>query len=42
MPEHSEHRKLPYTARQIYDLVADVGALSRIPALDGGGAHPVA
>jgi len=25
MPEHTEHRKLPYTARQIYDLVADVG-----------------
>ncbi len=24
MPRHSEHRKLPYTARQIYDLVADV------------------
>jgi coenzyme Q-binding protein COQ10 len=24
MPRHTEHRKLPYTARQIYDLVADV------------------
>ena len=24
MPRHSEHRTLPYTARQIYDLVADV------------------
>ncbi len=24
MPRHSEKRKLPYTARQIYDLVADV------------------
>jgi coenzyme Q-binding protein COQ10 len=24
MPRHSENRKLPYTARQIYDLVADV------------------
>ena len=24
MPTHSEKRKLPYTARQIYDLVADV------------------
>lgn len=26
MPTHSETRKLPYTARQMYDLVADVGA----------------
>lgn len=26
MPSHSEKRKLPYTARQMYDLVADVGA----------------
>jgi coenzyme Q-binding protein COQ10 len=25
MPTHSEHRVLPYSARQIYDLVADVG-----------------
>ena len=25
MPTHSEKRKLPYTARQMYDLVADVG-----------------
>lgn len=24
MPAHSETRKLPYTARQMYDLVADV------------------
>jgi len=24
MPRHTEHRKLPYTAHQIYDLVADV------------------
>jgi coenzyme Q-binding protein COQ10 len=24
MPTHSEKRKLPYTARQMYDLVADV------------------
>ena len=28
MPTHSEIRKLPYTARQMYDLVADV---SRYP-----------
>lgn len=26
MPEHRETRQLPYTARQIYDLVADVEA----------------
>jgi coenzyme Q-binding protein COQ10 len=26
MPRHSETRRLPYTARQMYDLVADVGA----------------
>jgi coenzyme Q-binding protein COQ10 len=24
VPRHSEHRVLPYTAKQIYDLVADV------------------
>ena len=26
MPKHAETRILPYTARQMYDLVADVGA----------------
>ncbi|GGH25409.1 coenzyme Q-binding protein COQ10 [Cribrihabitans marinus] len=26
MPTHSETRHLPYTAQQMYDLVADVGA----------------
>lgn len=26
MPTHSETRQLPYTARQMYDLVADVAA----------------
>ncbi|PJE25679.1 coenzyme Q-binding protein COQ10 [Pseudooceanicola antarcticus] len=26
MPTHSETRKLPYTAQQMYDLVADVSA----------------
>ncbi len=26
MPTHSERRNLPYSARQMYDLVADVGA----------------
>ncbi len=26
MPTHSEKRKLPYTAQQMYDLVADVAA----------------
>ena len=26
MPRHAENRKLPYTAQQIFDLVADVGS----------------
>lgn len=26
MPRHSETRRLPYTAQQMYDLVADVGS----------------
>ena len=26
MPTHSEDRHMPYTARQMYDLVADVGS----------------
>jgi coenzyme Q-binding protein COQ10 len=26
MPTHSETKRLPYTARQMYDLVADVGS----------------
>ena len=26
MPTHSETKKLPYTAQQMYDLVADVGS----------------
>ncbi len=26
MPNHSETKRLPYTAQQMYDLVADVGA----------------
>ena len=26
MPTHSETRKLPYSAKQMYDLVADVGS----------------
>ena len=26
MPTHSETRPLPYTAQQMYDLVADVGS----------------
>lgn len=26
MPAHAETRKMPYSARQMYDLVADVGA----------------
>ena len=26
MPSHSETKRLPYTARQMYDLVADVAS----------------
>ncbi|MBL3568780.1 type II toxin-antitoxin system RatA family toxin [Rhodovulum sp. BSW8] len=26
MPRHSENREMPYTAQQMYDLVADVGS----------------
>lgn len=26
MPEYKENRKMPYTARQMYDLVADISA----------------
>jgi coenzyme Q-binding protein COQ10 len=26
MPTHAEKRKMPYTAQQMYDLIADVGA----------------
>lgn len=26
MPSHTEHRKMPYSAEQIYDLVADVAS----------------
>ncbi|MGC9420779.1 MAG: type II toxin-antitoxin system RatA family toxin, partial [Rhodovulum sp.] len=26
MPRHSENREMPYTAQQMYDLVADVAA----------------
>lgn len=29
MPTHHETRRLPYTAQQMYDLVADVGAYPR-------------
>jgi len=29
MPRHSETKRLPYTARQMYDLVADVGSYPR-------------
>lgn len=25
MPTHSEHRKMPYTQQQMFDLVADIG-----------------
>ncbi|MGI3164745.1 type II toxin-antitoxin system RatA family toxin [Pseudooceanicola sp. 200-1SW] len=50
MPTHSETRKLPYTAQQMYDLVADVGsypkflpwcAAARIRAVTPQGDHSV-
>lgn len=50
MPRHSETRRLPYTAQQMYDLVADVGsypqflpwcAAARIRSRDDKGDHEV-
>ena len=48
MPRHSETRHLPYTAQQMYDLVADVGsypqflpwcAAARVRSRDDQGDH---
>lgn len=50
MPTHSETRFLPYTAQQMYDLVADVGsypqflpwcAAARVKSTTGQGDHTV-
>jgi coenzyme Q-binding protein COQ10 len=50
MPRHEETRSLPYTARQMYDLVADVRrypeflpwtAAARIRSIDDRGDHAV-
>ncbi|KGM47398.1 type II toxin-antitoxin system RatA family toxin [Pseudooceanicola atlanticus] len=50
MPRHSETRHLPYTAQQMYDLVADVGsypqflpwcAAARVRSRDDQGDHEV-
>ncbi|WP_136635592.1 type II toxin-antitoxin system RatA family toxin [Pseudooceanicola onchidii] len=50
MPRHSETRRLPYTAQQMYDLVADVGsypqflpwcAAARIRSREDRGDHEV-
>lgn len=50
MPTHAETRKLPYTAQQMYDLVADVGkypqflpwtAAARIRSNEDRGDHRV-
>ncbi|MBB3994517.1 coenzyme Q-binding protein COQ10 [Sulfitobacter undariae] len=50
MPTHSETRTLPYSAQQMYDLVADVGnypkflpwtAAARIKSVDDKGDHSV-
>lgn len=50
MPTHSENRTMPYTAQQMYDLVADVGeypkflpwtAAARIKSVTDKGDHSV-
>ena len=50
MPTHSETRELPYTAQQMYDLVADVGdypkflpwtSAARIKSVTDKGDHSV-
>ncbi len=50
MPAHSETKRLPYTAQQMYDLVADVAsypkflpwtAAARIRSMDDQGDHAV-
>ena len=50
MPTHSETRTLPYSAQQMYDLVADVArypeflpwtAAARIKSLENHGDHSV-
>lgn len=50
MPTHSENRQMPYSAQQMYDLVADVGkypdflpwtAAARIRSLTDMGDHSV-
>lgn len=50
MPRHSETRRLPYSAQQMYDLVADVGsypkflpwcAAARVNTRDDRGDHEV-
>jgi coenzyme Q-binding protein COQ10 len=50
MPTHSENRKMPYTAQQMYDLVADVAkypeflpwtAAARIKSVEDKGDHSV-
>ena len=50
MPKHSEVRHLPYSAKQMYDLVADVASYpkflpwttgARIQSLDDKGSHQI-
>lgn len=50
MPTHSETRKLPYSAQQMYDLIADVGsypqflpwtAAARIKSVEDMGDHSI-
>ena len=38
MPTHAEKRVVPYSAEEMYALIADVGALPGVPALVRGGA----
>ncbi len=40
MPTHGEKRALPYSAKQMYDLVADVAAYPEFLPLVRGGADP--
>ena len=40
MPTHAEKRHVPYSADEMFALIADVGALSGVPALVRRGAGP--
>ena len=40
MPTHAEKRIMPYSAEQMFDLIADVPPLPRVPALGRRRPHP--